>query len=358
MADKIFKEYYNRLAKEGWLKAVICGLIFAFAALFASAVTFWMFAIKQLWLVFVIFGVVVIGATVLSYFVKFRPSTKDIARRVDELGLEERLLTMTQLQNDQSYIAMKQREDTLNALKKVAAKDVKMAISTAMLVIMSIAFVFSTGATTVYALSANDLLPSGSELLGEANEAVVPEYELYYEETDGGIIDGEIFQIVVEGESATAVEAIPDDGYCFAGWVWIQEGKECTSDDPYRLDENIRESIVFTAMFVEVSEEGEEEEEGEGESDEGENSPEDSSDGNGDGKGHKPPPSGEDADKDGNNSSHNQENKQIMNNETYYGGSTLEDAEAQANEKLNGNENISDGEKDIIDDYYDTIRDK
>ena len=289
---------------------------------------------------------------------KFRPSTKDIARRVDELGLEERLLTMTQLQNDQSYIAMKQREDTLNALKKVAAKDVKMAISTAMLVIMSIAFVFSTGATTVYALSANDLLPSGSELLGEANEAVVPEYELYYEETDGGIIDGEIFQIVVEGESATAVEAIPDDGYCFAGWVWIQEGKECTSDDPYRLDENIRESIVFTAMFVEVSEEGEEEEEGEGESDEGENSPEDSSDGNGDGKGHKPPPSGEDADKDGNNSSHNQENKQIMNNETYYGGSTLEDAEAQANEKLNGNENISDGEKDIIDDYYDTIRDK
>ena len=54
MADKIFKEYYNRLAKEGWLKAVICGLIFAFAALFASAVTFWMFAIKQLWLVFVI----------------------------------------------------------------------------------------------------------------------------------------------------------------------------------------------------------------------------------------------------------------------------------------------------------------
>lgn len=359
MAEKIFKEYYNRLAKEGWLKALICGLIVAFATVFVSATTFWTFAIKQLWLVFVIFAVVAIGATLISYFVKFRPSTKDIARRVDALGLEERLLTMAQLQNDNSYIAMKQREDALNALKAVHAQDVKIAISAAMLVVLAISSIFSVGATTVYALSTNGKLPSGGELLGVTKEEQVAEYELLYEETDGGVIEGEIFQIVEEGQSASAVEAIPDDGYYFAGWVWIQEGKECSSEDPYRLDENIRESMVFTAMFAELPDDGEEGEgegEGEGESDQGENAPPQDgqpSDGNGD---QPPPPSGNEA--EGGGGDMNEDNKQIINGETFYGGSTLEDAEGQAKDKMDGNENISDGEKDIVGDYYDTIRDK
>ena len=356
MADKIFKEYYNRLAREGWLNAAVYGLTFAFMALFVSATAFWVFAIKQLWLVFVIFGVVAVGVTLLSYFVKFRPSTKDIARRVDALGLEERLLTMTQLQNDQSYIAMKQREDTLNALKAITAKDVKIAVSTVMLVLMSISLVFSMGATTVYALSTNGSLPTGGEMLGITSEDVIPEYELIYEESEGGVIEGEIFQIVKEGESGTAVEAIPDDGYAFLGWAWIQDGKECTSDDPYRIDENVQESMVFTAQFVEVKE-GNEEGDGDGEADEGDHRPEESDGkGNGNGGDQPPPPSGDDG-KEG-SGSHNAENKQIMNGNTYYGDSTLEDAEGQANEKMDGNENISDGEKDLVDDYYDTIREK
>lgn len=360
MAEKIFKEYYNRLAKEGWLKALICGLIVAFATVFVSATAFWAFAIKQLWLVFVIFAVVAIGATLISYFVKFRPSTKDIARRVDALGLEERLLTMAQLQNDNSYIAMKQREDALNALKAVHAQDVKIAISAAMLVVLAISSIFSVGATTVYALSTNGKLPSGGELLGVTQEEQVAEYELLYEETDGGVIEGEIFQIVEEGQSASAVEAIPDDGYYFAGWVWIQEGKECSSEDPYRLDENIRESMVFTAMFAELPDDGEEGEgegEGEGESDQGENAPPQDgqpSDGNGD---QPPPPSGDEGGDEGGGDM-NADHKQIINGETFYGGSTLEDAEGQAKDKMDGNENISDGEKDIVGDYYDTIRDK
>lgn len=357
MADKIFKEYYNRLAKEGWLKALICGLIVGFTALFISALAFWIAEVKYFWLVFVIFAVVAIAATVISYFVKYCPSTKDIARRVDDLGLEERLLTMAQLQNDDSYIAMKQREDALKALKSVNAKNVKIVLSTAMVVVLAISAVFSAGATTVYALSTTGTLPSGSDLLGGSKEDVIPEYELLYEETDGGEIVGEFFQVVQEGQSATAVEAVPEEGYYFAGWVWIQEGKECESDDPYRLDTNIRESIVFTAYFAEVSEEeeGEGEGEGEGEPDQGESKP--AGEGESEGEGDMPPPpeSGEDA--NGGGGDITQENKQIVDGETYYGDSVLEDAESQAKDKMEGNENVSDGEKDIIGDYYDSIRD-
>ena len=356
MADKIFQEYYNRLAKEGWLKALIFGLIVAFAAVFVSATALWIFALKQFWLLFVVFSAAAIGATLIAYAVKFRPSTKEIARRVDALGLEERLLTMTQLQNDDSYIAMKQREDALNALKTVTAKDVKIVVSATMLILLSISLVFGTGATTVYALSTNGALPSGGELIGITKENPVPEYELHYEESEGGMIDGEIFQVVAEGASASPVEAIPDEGYYFAGWVWIQDGKEHESTEPYRLDENVRESIVFTAMFAEASEEEENEEgegEGEGEPDAGENTPQGGSQDGGDGD-QLPPPSGD----ENSSGSTNQENKQIINGETFYGGSTLEDAENQAKDKMDGNENVSDGEKDIVDDYYDTIRDK
>lgn len=350
MADKIFKEYYNRLAKEGWLNAAICGMTFALMALFVSAMAFWVFAIKQLWLLFVIFGVIAVGVTLLSYFVKYRPSTKDIARRVDALGLEERLLTMTQLQNDESYIAMKQREDALNALKTITAKNVKIAVSTAMLVIMSITLVFSMGATTVYALSNSGVLPSGGEMLGITSEDVIPEYELIYEESEGGVIEGEIHQVVEEGKSGTAVEAIPDDGYAFFGWVWIQNGEECSSDDPYRIDEDVRETMVITAQFIEVTEGGEEEEE-EGDPIKKEGDPQNSEKGDKPG----PPASGDGAGEGSGDNS--QENKQIKNGETYYGDSTLSDAESQAGEKMSGNENISDGEKGIVGDYYDTIRD-
>lgn len=355
MADKVFKEYYNRLAKEGGLKALICGLIVGFTALFVSALAFWLAEVEQFWLLIVVFAVAAVAATIISYFVTYRPSKKEIARRVDALGLEERLLTMTQLENDDSYIARRQREDALNALQFVSAKSVKIVVSAAMIVMLSISLVFSAGATTVYALSSSGVLPSGGDLIG-GGEDVIPEYELLYEETDGGVIEGEFFQIVQEGESATAVEAIPEEGYYFAGWTWIQDGKECESDDPYRLDTNVRESMVFTAHFAELRDGGEggDEDEGEGEPDEGESKPNDGEKGE-DGEGDVPPPP-ESGDNAGSSGGYNDDRNQVEDGQTYYGDS-LGDTESQAQEKMDGNENISGGEKDIVGDYYDAIRD-
>lgn len=352
MADKVFKEYYNRLAKEGVLKALICGLIVGFTALFVSAIAFWLAAVEQFWLLIVVFAVAAVAATIISYFVKYRPSKKEIARRVDALGLEERLLTMTQLENDDSYIARRQREDALNALQFVSAKSVKIVVSAAMIVMLSISLVFSAGATTVYALSASGTIPSGSDLIGGGDDEI-PEYELLYEETEGGVIEGEFFQIVQEGESATAVEAIPEEGYYFAGWTWIQEGKECESDDPYRLDANVRESMVFTAHFAELPD-AEGDGEDQGEPDDGEYKPNGKEGEYGESE---EPPLPESGDNVSTSGGFTDEHKQIENGETYYGDSVLEDAESQAKDKMDGNENISGGEKDIVDDYYDAIRD-
>jgi hypothetical protein len=105
---------------------------------------------------------------------------------------------------------------------------------------------------------------------------------------EGGMIDGDFFQIVANGASADPVMAIAEDGYVFAGW---DDGYE----EPYRQDMDICENMVFVAMFIEMQDgNGEGEGEGLGEGDdiapseigEGEfNGNNNSGDGDGDGDG-------------------------------------------------------------------------
>ena len=129
MAGELFKKYYSRLAKEGFLKALVCGLIIGFSLLLISAAVFWLADIERFWLCIVLWAVATATATPIFYFKAFRPTIKAIAKRVDELGLEERILTMTELEKDDSYIAMRQREDAKAALKTIDAKRLKFAIS-------------------------------------------------------------------------------------------------------------------------------------------------------------------------------------------------------------------------------------
>lgn len=129
MATEIFKEYYSRLAKEGFLKALLWGLLVGFSVLLFTALVCWIAAFNGLWIMLSLFVVSAVTTTLLLYYKKFRPTTKSIAQRIDKLGLEERLITMTELENDPSFIALKQREDALSSLGKVNTSLLKFAIS-------------------------------------------------------------------------------------------------------------------------------------------------------------------------------------------------------------------------------------
>ena len=128
-AKKIFEKYYSRLALEGFLKALILGLIFGFAAEFIVAFATWMASYNGLWISIAAGVAVAAGMTALFYFKKFRPTAKQIAKRVDRLGLEERLITMTELEGDDSYIALRQREDAQKKMREVEAKEIKLRLS-------------------------------------------------------------------------------------------------------------------------------------------------------------------------------------------------------------------------------------
>lgn len=341
----LLKNYKSRLAKEGWLKAALCGMSVGFSADILCAAAFWVFGIKLFWVCILVFAAVTAIATLLFYFCRFKNSRRQVASRVDMLGLEERILTMTQFENDDSYIARRQREDATNALKSVNSSFIKIAVSASMVAIFCATLVLGVGATTASALSSKSLVAMIQENKTEPNSGI---FHLIYgvKGNIGGRVDGELKQNVGEGESGKIVQAVADDGYVFIGWT---DGYE----DATRTDVDVKKDVTVNAVFVEIEVNDEddetEEEKGEGEGNgsnsNGQQQPgdpsdgSDSSDGAGDGAG-----AGSDA-----------ASNQVIDGSTYYGdeyGGSLSDAQ----DSMNSNSNLSGEERGTIGDYFHNIQ--
>ncbi|MBQ8295377.1 MAG: hypothetical protein IJX87_02970 [Clostridia bacterium] len=340
MAGKLFKEYYARLAKEGWIKAVLCGLVVGFSVMFVSATAFWMADVKQFWLAIVLWAVTAGATAPIFYYKKFQPTTKAIAKRVDLLGLEERLLTMTELEGDSSYIALRQREDAMQALQTVNAKLVKIAVSVPLVIAASVTAVFGMGMTTVSALGAAGVIDSGKDWIDNVTAEPAKQYELTYEAEEGGLIEGDMFQVVTEGEDGMAVMAVPEDE-----WVFVEWSDGLT--DPYREDLDVKENITVTAKFAQA-EDGEDEGEGEGEGDEPSDKP-------GEEPG-EPQPEPGDTPSNGTQAGGRQEpNNQVIDGDTYY-GDEYDGALSDAQEGVSQDGDLSEGQAGIVGDYFGGIQ--
>ena len=98
MQESVFRDYYSRLRREGFIKALLWGLAIGFFAAFITAFATWMSYFKGFYLTVGILVGVTAVCTVALYFLFFKPTAKDVARRVDKLGLEERLIPMLELE--------------------------------------------------------------------------------------------------------------------------------------------------------------------------------------------------------------------------------------------------------------------
>ena len=244
--ESIFQKYYKKLAGEGLLKSFLLALTIALFVETVILLAFWFVGIKRYWLSAGI-SVGVFAALVPSlYFLFFRPDTKAIAKRLDSLGLEERLLTMNELQNDESYIAMRQREDAKQALAKIDPKNVKIVLSKTLLVLLIVSFVCVGSMTTVTALANNGVIPENplpdDEVLHPENYYTVKYVGLDYNHQNilamdtpdevGGMIEGADEQLIAKGERGDGVLAVAEPDWVFLGWG---DGAE----DPYREEEAV-----------------------------------------------------------------------------------------------------------------------
>ena len=253
MHESVFRQYYRRLKREAILKSLLWGLAFGLIAAFIVGFATWMSYFKGFFLTVGIFAGVTATVSVAGYFIFFKPTARDVARRIDALGLEERMITMLELEKDESYMAMRQREDAKKSLIDLGGAKLKFGISLTLTLLLSIGGFFGVAATTVTGLSDFGVIPSGAQLIDEAKGRSPKNYfEVNYVATNGGEIVGEAEQRIVKNGSTETVIAVATDGFRFYRW---------TDGYPYpaRSDSGITENITFTAWFLPITADDEEE---------------------------------------------------------------------------------------------------
>lgn len=411
MTSEVFKKYYKKIGRESILKALLCGLTIGFSLMFVCIAASWLAGFKAgIYIGLGLFVAVTAIATPLFYTFRFRPTTKKIAQRIDTLGLEERILTMAELENDDSFIAMKQREDALKAMKSVSSEMLKIAVSVPLIAALAISATLGTGMTVAAAVVPDGgkhfvdglkekhtyeitytvegkgwvidftkkenaaLIAAMKERarqreIDKANGKEVTEDEtlpdtfqsrlgIVYTAIDETaqatmVLDGAnyedttyTFEVTEGDEFGVKLMALPQKGYVFVGW---SDG--VTS--PYREDMEATATKTVTATFEKVTDllNGEKGEgQGQGEEAGDEDSGNSNSSGNGsDGAGM--PDTGISGGEGAKASPANQ----VINGKTYY-GDVFEDAYREMLERMKNNNSLSEAEKKAISDYLDSIR--
>ncbi len=250
-----FQKYYPKLRLEAVVKSALLGLVVGLGANLVAAVIVWIVGYNNLWLPVGVGLAALLTAGVLSYFLHYRPDIRALARRVDELGLEERAITMLELSVDDSCMAALQRKDALRSMDKLSAKELKIRPSKIVVSLAGVLLLLSVSATAAVGLAAKDIIPGGSEVLWP-EEPVYLEVSYIVYENEGGEIIGETDQLLLPGEDALPVVAVPFDGYVFVRWT-------DASTDPTRQEKNVTTSFELHAFFSPIGD-------GEGEEGEGE----------------------------------------------------------------------------------------
>lgn len=242
---QLFNRHYRRLVIEGVLRSALLGVAVGFTVGAALGLLEWLLGFGGVWLT-VGAGVGVAAlAGVLAYFLKYKPSAKEVARRIDRLGLEERTITMLELEGDSSYLASVQRENAIEHIKKAENRKIRFRIPKILIYPAIAAFILCSSMTTVVGLAEEGVIPSGGELL-PPDPAELP-VAVSYMVDEGGEIIGETDQLVYKGEDTTPVVAVADDGWVFVGW---DDGVA----DPERSEKNVQKDMIFIAIFEEIAE--------------------------------------------------------------------------------------------------------
>ncbi len=272
-----FRKYYPKLRREGIVRSALFGLLIGCGANFITATVAWFVGGKDLWLPIGVGIAVALITAIISYFSCYKPSIDALARRVDGLGLEERAITMLELQNDDSCIADLQRKDTLSSMEKLSARKLKIRPSKVVVILAAVFLMLGAGATTVVGLAAKGIVPDGADIL-PTEEPTYYEISYVVYQNEGGEILGETDQLLLPGEYASTVVAVAFDGYVFSNWNWLS-----TESNPTRqgMDQANTPSCTVTAVFVSIDDaegeqgEGEPSEQPEEDGDSDENAPPD-----------------------------------------------------------------------------------
>lgn len=339
-SQELLGRYAKRLAAEGWLKAFLISMTVGFCAAFIVATVFWYKGQNALVPCLIILAAAAMIGSPIFYLLRFRPTLRGNARRIDLLGLEERTVTMVEFENDDSIISRLQREDARAHLEKVNEKMLKFRISQKMLMPLYVSTILGCGMVVLSVLAVLGIIMSGAELLGPLlpTEPVQYVYIEYWVD-EGGYIEGEEFQEVAVGENASEVMAVAEEGWIFVGW-------EDGNIRPERTEFGVQQDMFMVAVFEPVPEGDEGEGSGESSDEEGE-------------------PQDQDGDESGDSDENSQSDSssaggkyeaanQVIDGQSYY-RDLLQQYQSLIEEYLAANEEVPEEIRKIIETYLEII---
>ena len=244
------KKFRSRMVRSGVFASAGYGLLLGACAEFVAALTCWLLDVRAVWLPLSVGLGVALAAGFVTFFVRFRPNDRRVAHRMDSMGLEERTVTMLELEKDDSPIAKLQREDTVKRVSEVTKEQINRSfplfvIRRGVLAVMIVSLLMAAGMTTVMGLTEAGVIPPPDILTPEEERNVY--VNLIYGVQGGGDIEGDAEQSVRPGEDGTQVVAVAEDGWMFVRW---SDGNR----DPARTDRSVTEDMEITAIFEEVPE--------------------------------------------------------------------------------------------------------
>lgn len=349
---ELFKKHYKRLARESLIKSILFGCLIEFFALFSSALIFWLADFSFFWIAIITSIVITFTISLISYYRLFKLTEKQLAIRLDELGLEERMLTMKELKNNNSYIAKVQREDTIRYLEAIKPNLIKLIINIPLIVSVAVFGLLGIGMTSVSALAANDVISSGKNLV---DNHITRFYDVTYEIEGDGEIFGDMIQRVENGTDTTPVEAIANDDYVFIGWYIALDGKNVyngallVSDKTSHTITEVTENITIFAIFQELQD-GEDD----GDGDDGESESGKQGDQGEPGSSNNKGENNGDSSNQGSSSGDYSNNDYIIDGKTDY-NDYIGDASQNATEGAKGDSNLSGKGQDVIGEYFGNI---
>lgn len=143
--EEPLRPFTRRLCLEAWLNA-------AFFAVAAGATTaLLIMLICRIFALIYPFGLLIglsvgvaAATAVVTYFVMYRAGMRQVLRRVDEAGLQDRVSMMYEQWGDNSYLAVRQREDTLRRLRAVKPRAIRLRLP-----LFSAILVFAVAVTSI-----------------------------------------------------------------------------------------------------------------------------------------------------------------------------------------------------------------
>ena len=142
--NKEIKRFKIKIYINSIVNSLIYGLINGFIGSILITIILYIFKIKNILITLSCFGIVFLLFSLIAYLKYFKVTEYSIAKTLDKLGLDERVITMVEYQEEKSELIRLQREDTLNKLKNVPVHELKIKVQKVTLIVLIVTlFIFT-----------------------------------------------------------------------------------------------------------------------------------------------------------------------------------------------------------------------